>query len=44
MLYDKTSRTDWEKVRHDVENFLENPSDREIFTKENILSLIKGKK
>jgi len=41
MLYERTAGTDWEKVRRDVENFLENPSDREIFTKENILGLIK---
>lgn len=41
MLYEKSAGTDWEKVRHDVENFLENPSDREIFTKENILGLLK---
>jgi len=42
MLYEKTARTDWEKVRRDAENFPENLSDREIFTKENILGLIKG--
>lgn len=42
MLFEKTAGTDWGKVRRDVENFLENPSDREIFAKENILGLIKG--
>ena len=42
ILYKKTLETDWEKVRRDVENFLENTSDKEIFTKENILGLIKG--
>ncbi len=40
MLYKKTAGTNWEKVRRDVENFMENPSDREIFTKENVLGLI----
>ena len=43
LLYEKTAGTDWEKVRRDVENFLENPSDREIFTRENTLGLIKPK-
>jgi len=33
--------SDWQKVRQDVENFLESPSDMDIFTKENILSLMK---
>lgn len=42
IIYEKTARTDWEKVRRDVENFLENPSDRDVFTKENILGLIRG--
>ena len=43
LLYEKTAGTAWEKVRRDVENFLENTSDREIFTKENILGLVKPK-
>jgi predicted nucleotidyltransferase component of viral defense system len=30
----------WEKVEKDVENFLENPLDLNIFTKENVLKLI----
>ncbi len=32
--------TDWKKVGQDVENFLENPRDLEIFTKKNILKLL----
>ncbi len=32
--------TDWKKVKQDVENFLENPRDLEILTKENILGLL----
>lgn len=31
---------DWKKVKQDVENFLENPRDLEIFTKENVLKLL----
>lgn len=33
---------DWDKVKQDVQNFLENPQDLNIFTKENILNLLKG--
>lgn len=36
-------KTDWKKVRPDVENFLERPTDLNIFTKENILELLKTK-
>ncbi|HAJ56613.1 MAG TPA: hypothetical protein DCL35_02460 [Candidatus Omnitrophica bacterium] len=36
-------RADWKKVRQDVESFLENPNDMDIFTKENVLSLFKPK-
>lgn len=32
---------DWKKVRQDVENFLERPSDMDIFNQENVLRLIK---
>ncbi|MFA5090360.1 MAG: nucleotidyl transferase AbiEii/AbiGii toxin family protein [Candidatus Omnitrophota bacterium] len=32
---------DWRKVKQDVENFLENPRDLEIFTKENVLNLLR---
>lgn len=41
-LYTVVEGTDWQKVKQDVENFLENPSDMNIFTKENVLNLIKG--
>jgi predicted nucleotidyltransferase component of viral defense system len=34
-------RTDWQKIRRDTEQFLENPSDLAIFTKENMLGLLK---
>lgn len=40
-IYKVVEGTDWKKVKKDVENFLENPHDVEIFSKENILSLIK---
>jgi hypothetical protein len=40
MLYEKAAAADWGKVRRDVEYFLENPGDRDIFSKENILGLI----
>jgi len=33
---------DWNKVIRDVGSFLERPSDRDIFSKENILRLIRG--
>jgi predicted nucleotidyltransferase component of viral defense system len=42
VLYEKVERADWKKVRKDVENFLERPSDVEIFTQENVLRLIQG--
>lgn len=41
-LYNTVKATDWKKISADVENFLENPSDANIFTKENILKLIKS--
>lgn len=34
---------DWKKVKQDVENFLENPRDMEIFAQENILKLLNTK-
>lgn len=40
-LYKVVEKTDWEQVRKDVENFLENTHDLEIFSKENVLGLIK---
>lgn len=33
--------TDWNKVKQDVENFLENPRDLEIFNQENVLELLR---
>jgi len=30
---------DWKKVRGDVQNFLENPADLDVFSKENLLVL-----
>lgn len=41
LLYDVVKKADWKKVRQDVENFLENPSDLNIFTQENVLALLK---
>lgn len=40
LLYEKLAAADWEKVKRDVESFLENPGDRDIFTRENVLALI----
>jgi len=39
-LYDVVKNTDWDKVRDDVENFLEQPKDLDVFSKENVLSLL----
>jgi len=39
-FYRVVKAADWQKVEQDVENFLENPSDMNIFTKKNVLSLI----
>ena len=41
-LYNIVEGTDWHKVKQDVENFLENPSDLNIFNKKNLLTLIKN--
>ena len=41
LLYKAVEAAEWEKVIRDVKNFLENPSDMDIFTKKNVLSLIK---
>ncbi len=41
LLYKAVKGTDWKKVRRDVENFLENPSDLDVFTQENVLGLLK---
>ena len=41
LVYKAVREADWQKVKRDVENFLENPKDADIFTKENVLRLIK---
>ncbi len=41
-LYGTVRALDWHDVENDVKNFLENPSDMDIFTKSNLLHLIKG--
>ena len=40
LVYGFVEKIDWKEVREDVQNFLENPSDRDIFTKENVLRLV----
>lgn len=40
-LFNVVERVDWKKARQDVENFLERPKDMDVFTKENVLNLIK---
>lgn len=40
-IYEAVKSADWKKVKQDVEKFLENPPDMNIFSKENCLSLIK---
>ena len=39
-ILDVVRKADWNKIRKDVENFLENPSDLEIFSKENVAMLL----
>lgn len=39
-LYQIIKRTDWNKVKKDVENFLETQKDLDIFTKENVIKLL----
>ncbi len=41
IIYKAVDKTDWSVVKKDVENFLENESDLTIFTKDNILNLLK---
>lgn len=41
LIYEVVKKADWRKVRREVENFLENPSDLNVFSQENTLSLIK---
>lgn len=40
-LFRTIEKTDWRKVVEDVENFLEFPNDMSIFTRENLLRLIR---
>lgn len=40
LLKTVVEKADWDTVKKDVEHFLENPSDVDIFTKENILHLL----
>ena len=40
-LYKVVKDVDWQKIKQDVEGFLENPGDLGIFTRENVLSLLK---
>jgi len=42
-IYKIVASADWTKVKKDVENFLENPSDLNIFSQENILKLLSEK-
>jgi len=44
IIYDAVNKTNWAKVKKDVENFLDNPSDLSVFTKDNVLGLIKPQK
>jgi predicted nucleotidyltransferase component of viral defense system len=41
-LYEVVKEADWKTVRKDVENFLENPIDLEVLSKENLLLLLSG--
>ena len=41
IIYEAVQKVDWRKVKKDVENFLERPQDLDIFTKENVLNLLK---
>jgi predicted nucleotidyltransferase component of viral defense system len=46
LIFEVVDQADWKKIREDVDSFLENPKDLEIFSKENVLSLLghEGKK
>ena len=41
LLYTAVESADWHKVKSDVENFLEHPKDLKVFSKDNVLSLLK---
>ena len=38
---DAVKKTDWKMVMQDVQNFLENPADLEVFSQENVLALLR---
>lgn len=40
-IYEIVRDADWKKVKQDVENFLENPKDMDIFSQENILKMLR---
>lgn len=40
VVYEAISKADWNSVRKDVENFLENQADLTVLTKENVLRLL----
>jgi len=44
LLQKVVKQVDWAKVKDDVEKFLDNPSDADVFTKENILGLLDSRK
>jgi len=41
LIYKVVECVDWKKVKQDVEQFLENPLDLNIFTKENVMQLLR---
>ena len=41
VLYKAVMDADWQKVEDDIKGFLENPADMDIFTKINLLGLLK---
>ena len=43
IVYEAVDKADWRKVKKDVESFLERPEDLNVFTKENVLNLLKHK-
>ncbi|MDD4980573.1 MAG: nucleotidyl transferase AbiEii/AbiGii toxin family protein [Candidatus Omnitrophica bacterium] len=40
LIYKVVERADWKKIKQDVEQFLENPSDLNIVTRENVMQLL----
>jgi len=43
LIYKIVEHVDWKKIKQDVEQFLENPSDLNIFTQENVMQLLRLK-